>query len=136
MLVLALCSHDSCFLGGEVTSTDRYVICLYPSIHDMMAATKINSFESDRCPTITMENGTRLGDKRNLIFTGIGFSKDLTESLCLLRMSSTASTPVNKSGRTCRARREGVHAPVGLFAHVSDPLSVIPFPIKTYFKRH
>lgn len=30
----------------------------YLLIHDMMAATKINSFESDRCPMIAMENET------------------------------------------------------------------------------
>lgn len=34
------------------------------TIHDMTAATKINSFESDRCLMIAMENGTWHGERR------------------------------------------------------------------------
>lgn len=34
------------------------------TIHDMTAATKINSFESDRCLMIAMENGTWHGGRK------------------------------------------------------------------------
>lgn len=97
------------------------------SIHDMTAATKINSFESDRCLMIAMENGTWHGERKKKR-RGISSSRELDfqkiqagERLLCMQSAASNSQISQQSVHLlggCRERLRGAQAEIQFISHI------------------
>lgn len=86
----------------------------------MMAATKINSFESDRCPVIAVENGTRHGERGSHLHGNWIFKSRKWDHVCYACSLHLLILRFHNSQQVCTTEVEEAQALVHhlLYLHV------------------